>query len=142
MNTRAGTAVDAVCIHVLRPRVSRCACWYMRRLHSEWLIIRTTTACRKHQSYLMERWLDFTEVFSLPVLSKLPWNRKSKDEMEIKETFESMWTLLRRAVLYFMRYEDCQHSEDAILSAQRTLLDYGAMAEEVCSTPLPTSFTR
>lgn len=86
---------------------------------------------RKHQTYLMERWLDFTEVYSLPVLSNLPWNSKCAEEMKVKETFESMWTLLRHAVLYFMRYEDCQHTEDAIVAAQRCLLQYGALAEKV-----------
>lgn len=122
---------------VVRPTVALHACGSYPHHHHIWRM--TCTACRKHPSYLMERWLDFTEVFSLPVLSNLPWNRRSQEEMEIKETFERMWTLLRRAILYFMRYVDGQHQEDAILTAQRALLDYGAVAEEVCSIPQHSS---
>lgn len=87
----------------------------------------------------MERWLDFTEVFSLPVLSNLPWNAKCKTEQGIRQTFERMWTLLRCAVLYFMRYEEGQHNENGILSAQRYLLEYGALAEQVCAARFPLS---
>lgn len=79
----------------------------------------------------MERWLDFTEFFSLAVLFQLPWDNKCPRERRVRRTFEKMWTLLRRSVLYFMRYEDCQHSEEGIMNAQSDLLQYGAIAERV-----------
>lgn len=108
-------------------------------------------AYRKQSSFLMERWLDFTEFFSLGVLHDLPWdtvgdNIKKGDDHEdaatkkqrlkeeasgIRQTFEQMWALLRSSVLYFMRYEDCQHTEDQIMQAQCDLLSYGALAEKV-----------
>lgn len=59
--------------------------------------------------------------------------RRVKDEAaRIRKTFEEMWALLRSSVLYFMRYEDCQHTEDRIMQAQSDLLRYGAIAEKVC----------
>lgn len=100
---------------------------------------------RKHSSYLMERWMDFTEFFSLGVLYNLPWN-KVGDEIKndpkkksaakrhadrVRSMFERMWTLLRSSVLFFMRYEDGQHIEGSIMAAQRNLLRYGALAEKV-----------
>ena len=88
--------------------------------------------CSKHSSYLMEQWLDFTEFYSLAVLFNLPWNTRCTKEKDVRDTFVAMWTVLRSGVLYFMRYTDGQHTEDGILQAQKDLLQYGKLAEQVC----------
>jgi len=70
----------------------------------------------------------FVETFSLYLLHDLPW--KAADA-EVKKIFEELWGLLRDGVLYFMRYEDGQHTWDRILDAQKSLLQYGKRAEQV-----------
>lgn len=76
----------------------------------------------------MEDWMAFVETFSLYLLHDLPWE---DDEGEIRDLFEEMWGLLRPACLYFMRYDDGQHTEPRILSAQALLLQYGRLVERV-----------
>lgn len=73
----------------------------------------------------------FVETFSLYLLHDLPWG---DDEDDIRHLFEDMWGLLRPACLYFMRYEEGQHTEERIMAAQHLLIDYGKLVEEV-STP-------
>jgi len=73
--------------------------------------------------------MSFVETFSLFILHDLPWRA---EDQEIKEVFVRMWTLLRTGVLYFMRFEEGQHTDDRILKAQKSLLDYAALAEKVC----------
>lgn len=70
----------------------------------------------------------FVDTFSLYVLHDLPWE---EDEGEIRDLFEEMWTLLRAPCLYFMQFEEGQHTDDRILAAQKSLIDYGRRAEEV-----------
>lgn len=70
----------------------------------------------------------FVETFSLYILHDLPW---ADDEDDIRDLFERMWGLLRQACLYFMRYEEGQHTDGRIMEAQRQLLDYGKLVEEV-----------
>lgn len=72
----------------------------------------------------------FVETFSLYLLHDLPWE---EDEQDVRDLFEEMWGLLRPACLYFMRFEDGQHTEDRILAAQDLLLHYGRLIERVCS---------
>ena len=70
----------------------------------------------------------FTETFSLYLLHDLPWQEGEED---IKDMFEKQWALLREGVLYFMRFEEGQHTSERILAAQKALVDYGKIAEEV-----------
>lgn len=76
----------------------------------------------------MEEWLAFTETFSLYLLHELDWRG---EDLEVKSVFEEMWGLLRTGVLYFLRYEEKQHTERRIVEAQQCLLQYGRRAEEV-----------
>lgn len=70
----------------------------------------------------------FTETFSLFVLHDLPWR---EEDSHLRQVFERLWSLLRTGVLYFMRFEEGQHTPDRILNAQKSLLEYGALAEKV-----------
>ena len=83
----------------------------------------------------MEDWLAFTETCSPYLLHDLPWKA---DEQDIKEMFEKQWSLLRMSTLYFMRFESGQHTLEKILQAQKWLLEYARIAEEVL---LPTGRT-
>ena len=74
--------------------------------------------------------MSFVETFSLFILHNLPWR---EEDHEIKDVFVRMWTLLRSGVLYFMRFEEGQHTADRVLEAQQSLLKYAALAEEVCT---------
>ena len=65
----------------------------------------------------------------MTLLRDLPWR---SEDLTTQDIFEKMWSLLRRAVLYFLKYVDGQHTDDRILDAQKLLLEYGRMAEEVC----------
>lgn len=76
----------------------------------------------------MEEWLAFTETFSLFLLHDLPWKAK---ESRLQKLFEEQWTLLRSSVLYFMKYQEGQHTKERILTAQKDLLKYGELAEKV-----------
>ena len=76
----------------------------------------------------MEDWMAFAETFSLFLLHDLPW---TDEDDEIREVFEDMWSNLRGALLYFMRYEEGQHTLPRILDAQKQLMAYGKRAEEV-----------
>ena len=78
----------------------------------------------------MDDWLSFTEAHCLTLLRDLPWR---SEDLTTQDIFEKMWSLLRRAVLYFLKYVDGQHTDDRILDAQKLLLEYGRMAEEVCN---------
>lgn len=77
----------------------------------------------------------FTETFSLFLLHDLPWQ---PEEHHIQTVFEEMWGHLRAGVLYFMRYEEGQHTVDGILAAQKELLKYAKLAEKVCPLAAPT----
>lgn len=77
----------------------------------------------------MEDWLAFTETFSNSVLVDLPWKA---EEHDVRVLFEKQWALLRQCVLYFLKYHDGQHTEERILQAQKDMLEYGRLAEEVC----------
>lgn len=88
----------------------------------------TPADCRYKGCWMMEEWLAFTETFSLFLLHDLPWK---PEEQGIKDIFEQQWTLLRSSVLYFMKYQEGQHTEARIAQAQRDLLEYGRIAEEV-----------
>lgn len=83
----------------------------------------------------MEEWLDFADAFSPHVLHDLPWG-DSPDEQRVREVFETMWASLRFAVLYFMKFNEGQHTSERILEAQEALLEYGRLAEEVRLRPL------
>jgi len=76
----------------------------------------------------MENWMGFVEAHSLVVLHGLPWEEK---DFETRDLFEALWSLLRRSVVYFLKYEMGQHTEDRILEAQKWLVEYGRLAEEV-----------
>lgn len=76
----------------------------------------------------MEDWMAFADTFSPFLLHSLPW--KAADE-PVKKVFIELWGLLRDGVLYFMRYEEGQHTEERIMAAQKSLLQYGKRAEEV-----------
>ena len=65
----------------------------------------------------------------MTLLRDLPWR---SEDLTTQDIFEKMWSLLRRAVLYFLKYVDGQHTDDRNLDAQKLLLEYGRMAEEVC----------
>lgn len=91
--------------------------------------------CRHRGSWLMEDWLAFTETFSLFLLHDLDWE---DDEADVKLVFEDMWTRLRQGVLYFLRFEEGQHTSDRILEAQNCFLEYGKIAERVCAPPIRT----
>lgn len=80
----------------------------------------------------MEDWLAFTETFSNYVLRDLPWK---PEEVETKDLFVRQWTLLRHCVLYFLKYHEGQHTEERILQAQKDMLEYGRLAEEVGDPP-------
>ena len=82
--------------------------------------------------WMMEDWLAFTETFSNSVLCDLPWKAEEKDA---KELFEKQWALLRQFVLYFLKYHEGEHTEERILQAQKDVLEYGRLAEEVCEPP-------
>lgn len=83
---------------------------------------------------MMEEWLAFTETFSLSLLEGLTWPPGSQ---AAKEAFTEQWSLLRPAVLYFMKYKDGQHAPERILQAQKWLLDYGKSVEKVSSNVDP-----
>lgn len=78
----------------------------------------------------MEEWMAFTETFSLFLLHDLPWK---PEDRHLKEVFDKQWTLLRSSTLYFMKYQEGQHTHERILQAQKDLLQYGKLAEEVCT---------
>lgn len=72
----------------------------------------------------------FVETFSLFVLHDLPWAEDGSED-DIREVFESMWRDLRHGVMYFMRYDEGQHTPERILAAQNSLMSYAKQAEEV-----------
>lgn len=76
----------------------------------------------------MEDWMAFTETFSLFLLHDLLW---SEEDEGVRVVFEEMWGKLRTAVLYFMRFDEGQHTTDQIVAAQKALLEYAQQAEEV-----------
>lgn len=76
----------------------------------------------------MEDWLAFTETFSLYLLHDLQWE---PDQEDVRLVFEEMWTHLRAGTLYFLRYEELQHTAPRIKAAQDALMKYGAMAEDL-----------
>lgn len=76
----------------------------------------------------MEDWMAFTDTFSMHILHDLPWD---DDEYHIRDLFEELWGLLRHACLYFMRFEEGQHTPAKILQAQKWLIEYGKRVEEV-----------
>jgi len=57
----------------------------------------------------MDDWLSFTEAHCLTLLRDLPWR---SEDLTTQDIFEKMWSLLRRAVLYFLKYVDGQHTDD------------------------------
>lgn len=85
---------------------------------------------------MMEDWLAFTETFSNSVLCDLPWK---DSEIDMQNLFEKQWTLLRQSVLYYLKYQEGQHTEERILQAQKDMLEYGRLAEEVCMLPTRSS---
>lgn len=82
----------------------------------------------------MEEWMAFADTFSLAVLEDLEWPPGSA---EAKEVFEHQWSLLRPALVYFMKYKDGQHTEERIREAQEWLMAYGRSAEQVRELPSP-----
>ena len=78
----------------------------------------------------MEEWLDFADAFSPHLLRGLPWGN-TPDEVRVRTVFEESWALLRQGVLYFMRFQEGQHTDEQITDAQKCLLQYGRLAEEV-----------
>ena len=86
---------------------------------------------------MMEEWLAFSETFSLTLLEGLTWPPGSQ---AAKEAFTEQWSLLRPAVLYFMKYKDGQHAPERILQAQKWLLDYGKSVEKVSSNVDPARY--
>lgn len=87
-------------------------------------------ACRYRASWLMEDWMAFAETFSLFLLHDLPWT--DDDDPEVREVFEELWRDLRHGIMYFMRFDEGQHNQERILQAQKSLINYGKRAEEVC----------
>lgn len=81
----------------------------------------------------MDEWMAFTDTFSLTVLAGLQWPAGTE---EAQAVFEEQWSLLRPACLYFMKYQDGQHTDARILQAQQWLIAYGKSAEEVSSGSL------
>lgn len=77
---------------------------------------------------MMDEWMAFTDTFSLAVLDDLQWPLGSDATQAV---FEEQWSLLRPALLYFMKYKEGQHTEERIRQAQDWLLAYGRCAEEV-----------
>ena len=77
----------------------------------------------------MDEWMAFTDTFSLSVLQGLQWPAGTEPA---QARFEEMWSLLRPATLFFMKFQDGQHTEARILQAQGWLIQYGKIAEEVC----------
>lgn len=71
----------------------------------------------------------FVETFSLFLLHDLPWPEDI--DGDIRDVFEELWSKLRHAVLYFMRFEEGQHTDLRIIEAQKQLIDYGKRVEEV-----------
>ena len=84
-------------------------------------------SCRHRSRWLMEDWLAFTETFSLYLLHDLEWQ---PDQDGIRQVFEEMWSNLRAGTLYFLRYEEGQHTAHRIRAAQEALTKYGALAEQ------------
>lgn len=76
----------------------------------------------------MDEWMAFTDTFSLAVLDELQWPHGTEGS---KALFEEQWSLLRPAILYFMKFSEGQHTEERIRQAQDWLLAYGRSAEEV-----------
>lgn len=77
---------------------------------------------------MMEEWLAFTETFSMFLLNDLPWKR---EHLHLKKVFDEQWSLLRSSVLYFMKWHAGQHTEERLVQAQKDLLEYGRLAEQV-----------
>lgn len=96
---------------------------------------RVKPECRYKSNWLMEDWMAFVETFSLFLLHDLPWD--DDEDGEVREVFEDLWGKLRIGVLYFMRFEEGQHTAGRILEAQKSLLNYGKRAEEVRSSLPP-----
>ena len=76
----------------------------------------------------MEEWLAFTETFSMFLLHDLPWKRK---HLHLKKVFDEQWSLLLSSVLYFMKWHAGQHTEERLVQAQKDLLEYGRLVEQV-----------
>lgn len=75
----------------------------------------------------------FLETFSLYLLHDLPWKPADR---EVRTTFERLWGHLRKGCLYFMRCVPGEHTWARILAAQKELVAYGSLAEEV-TAPSP-----
>jgi len=78
--------------------------------------------------WMMEEWMAFTDTYSLDLLSDLEWPVGTQ---AVQQVFEEQWSLLRPAVVYFLKYLNGQHTEDRIVQAQKWLLSYGSSAEQV-----------
>lgn len=63
------------------------------------------------------------------ILTQLPWRQ---GDQETRSKFEEHWRLLRRIVLYCMRFVEGQHVEAKLTQFQKDLMAYGRLSFEVC----------
>ena len=76
----------------------------------------------------MDQYLDFMEVFGPYLFHNLEW---PKGMEEVKAEFYKQWVLLRKGVLFVMRYHDGQHTPQRIQEARLALAQYGEAVEKV-----------
>lgn len=72
--------------------------------------------------------MDFWEIYSPFLFHDLQWPSVLND---VKAEFEKQFSLLRKGILYVMRYHEGQHTAHRIREARDTLLQYAARVQKV-----------